>query len=128
MPVQETNMGTIEIRKDSKQRDGDNANVMEIVRIKGKARGELDSYGKRIQLLVKDDTRRVETIGEWRYPWEVYEVLALALFGQRSGIIAYNETGAWKRRKKLLLPVRRGISENLQQKAYIGYSMLTRRY
>ncbi|KAI9552541.1 hypothetical protein GHT06_020390 [Daphnia sinensis] len=89
MPVQGTDMGTIEIRKASEARkDGENPNVMEIVRRNGKARGELDSLGKRIQQLVKDDNRRVEVMGEWRYPWEVYGVVALALIGVISGVCA----------------------------------------
>ncbi|KZS04176.1 Uncharacterized protein APZ42_032920 [Daphnia magna] len=87
MSVQRTNMGTIEIRKGSEQgKDGDKSDLMEIVKRNGKVRGELDSLGKRIQHLVENDSRRVETIDEWRNPWEVYGLVALALVGLISGI------------------------------------------
>lgn len=80
-------MGTIEIRNGSEQgKDGDKSDLMEIVKRNGKVRGELDSLGKRIQHLVENDSRRVETIDEWRNPWEVYGLVALALVGLISGI------------------------------------------
>lgn len=86
MPVQGTNVGTVEIRNGSEQeKDGDQSDLMEIVRRNGKARGELDSLEKRIQQLVEDDNRRVETIYEWHYLWEMYGVVTLSLVGLISG-------------------------------------------
>ncbi|KAI9565087.1 hypothetical protein GHT06_008841 [Daphnia sinensis] len=77
MPVRGADMGTIEIRKASESRkEGENPDVMEI----------LDSLGKRIQQLVEDDNRRVEVMGEGRYPWEVNGMVAPALIGVISGV------------------------------------------